>query len=60
MQHVTSVIHQDANRRPTPTSKNKQAARKGSFSWHGRASESMPLRPSTASIATKIRIWGVI
>jgi uncharacterized protein len=27
-----------------------------SFSWHSRASESMPLRPSTASSATRMRI----
>src|ERR1039457_6793792 len=31
-----------------------------SFSRHNRASESIPFRPSTASTATRIRMWGAI
>jgi hypothetical protein len=31
-----------------------------SFSWHNRARESIPFLPSTASVATRMRIWGVI
>jgi hypothetical protein len=62
---VTSVIHQDANRCARPAAEHKQNRHpeKGSdwsFSWHSRASESMPFLPSTAPIATRMRICGVI
>src|SRR5262249_20244083 len=47
-------------RRLRNTNKHPEKGSSCSFSWHNRANESMPFLPSTASIATRMRICGGI
>ncbi len=57
------VIDQDTDRRAAPAAEEKQASRERirlQFLLAQSAKESMPFLPSTASIATRMRIWGVI
>src|SRR5438477_12421855 len=47
-------------RRLRNTNRHPEKGSAWSLSWHSLASESMPFRPSTGSIATRMRICGVI